>query len=78
MIEYQLIRNVFYPEDVGKVISAVEDSDELEMGELCHVIIKGTNTKVGYIGNETLELVDPNKKDLKQYHNLLKKIFKSV
>lgn len=82
-LEYSLIGNIDLLQ-ANKIIEAlscsrkVEIADELPDGRLSHIVIKDTTTPVGYIGNETLEKVNPNDKKLKPYHDLLKGIYRIV
>ena len=46
-----------------------------ELEEFSHIVLKGKNIRIGYIGDDTLELVNPNKKEFIKYHDKLKEIF---
>ena len=74
-LEYKIFRKNIACEDILTIVCEINDSKDFELDELSHIILKGTNTKVGYIGNDTLELVNPDKKELIEYHTKLKNIF---
>ncbi len=74
-LEYQVFQNDVMPGDIASVIYDINNSKDFKMGELSHIVLKSTNTRIGYIGDDTLELVDPNKKEFVGYHTELKNIF---
>ncbi|MFH1365195.1 MAG: hypothetical protein ABIH28_01260 [archaeon] len=56
----------------------VEIANELPDGRLSHIVIKGTKTPVGYLGNETLEKVNPKDESLKPYHAFLEEVYRLI
>ena len=75
---YKIIRYNLSTNDILEAYSKINKSDIFEIGELSHIVIKETDTPIGYIGDETLELYDIDNKELLDYHNQLKKIFCSI
>ena len=45
---YTIVRRALEPEDLAKAVHALAFSREFEIGDLCHIILKGTDTRVGY------------------------------
>lgn len=74
-LEYQIFRKNLTSGEMAIVSCEIDNSEEFEFGEFSHIVLNGTNIKVGYIGNETFELINPNKKEFRKYHNKLKEIF---
>jgi len=74
-LEYKIFKKNLTLGDMAIVTCMINDSENFELDELSHIILNGTNTRVGYIGDDTLELVNPNNKLFKEYHNKLKEIF---
>ena len=80
-LEYSLIGNIDFLQ-ANKIIGAlnrsrkVEIADELPDGKLSHIVIKGTTTPVGYLGDDTLERVGPNDETQKFYHKILEGIYR--
>lgn len=74
-LEYKILRNNLNVGETAIVLSEITDSKDFDLNELSHIVLKGTKTLVGYIGDDSLELVNPNKKEFIKYHNKLKEIF---
>ena len=74
-LEYKTVKENVIMGDMAKVICEINDSKDFEIDELSHIILKGTNTRVGYLGDDTFELVNPNEKLFKGYHSKLGEIF---
>ena len=74
-LEYKIVKENVLPFYISNVTCMINDSKDFELGELSHIVLKGTNIHVGYIGDDTLELVNYNNKLFKTYHNRLKEIF---
>ena len=74
-LEYKTVKENVLPFDMANVACMIKDSKCFEIDELSHIILKGTNTRIGYIGDDTLELVNPNEKLFKGYHSKLGEIF---
>jgi len=75
---YQIVREWLMPWQIARIISRIDQSKQFEMGELSHVYIRGTETRVGYLGDETAELVDTNKRETKPYRRELRILFNAV
>lgn len=82
-LEYSLI-GAITPEQASRIINSIQNSKKVEIanelpdGRLSHIVIKGTYTPIGYIGNETLEKVNPKDESLKPYHNFLEGIYRLI
>ena len=74
-LEYKIFQNNLGVGEIAIVLSEITNSKDFDLDELSHIVLKGTKTPVGYIGDDTLELVNPNKKEFIEYHNKLKEIF---
>ena len=74
-LEYKIVKENVLPFDMANVTCMINDSKIFEIDELSHIVLKVTNTRVGYIGDDTLELVNPNNNSFKEYHYRLKEIF---
>ena len=70
-LECSLIGDIT-PDQASKIIRFVQNSKKVEIanelpdGRLNHIVIQGTKIPVGYIGNETLEEVNPKDESLKE------------
>lgn len=62
MSRYFPVRGNLQPEEIASIKGRIEKSDEFELDDLSHVVVKSTNSIVGYIGEETAELFFDNKK----------------
>ena len=74
-LEYKTVKENVMMGEMAKVICEINDSKDFEIDELSHIILKGTNTRVGYLGDDTFALVNPNEKLFKGYHGKLEEIF---
>lgn len=80
-LEYTPFREELNSQLMAKIIEEVirskeiEIADELEEGQLSHVVIKGTKIPIAYIGDDNLEFVNYNNKELKKYHKLFTDIY---
>ncbi|MCJ7816916.1 MAG: hypothetical protein MUP55_03600 [Candidatus Aenigmarchaeota archaeon] len=59
-------------------MTKIQRSGRFEIGELSHIHLKGTDICVGYLGDESAEIIDPQRKDTKSQIKILKKYFRSV
>jgi len=79
MSDYQLVRRNLLPEEVAQVINSIQSSCGIyELDDLSHIVEVATGNKVGYIGNDTLELVDTHDPSLTADHSLLWKIYENI
>ena len=80
-LEYSVIAKSLTPFQMARVIKTIEDSNKIELCDelpgvgLSHIVIKGTQIPVGYLGDDTLEKVNPGDQTLKPYHKLLRAIY---
>ena len=59
----------------------VQNSGLFEIGEFSHIVLRGTDTIIGYVGNDSADLCCPEDKKPEIYripHSHLRKIFMSV
>ena len=77
---YETIRKNLINMNILNAYVRVRKSRMFSTGELSHIVLKGTNTRVGYIGNETLELFCPQGQEPSTYrtpHKHLRRIFRA-
>jgi len=83
-LDYEQIGNILDSGQMARVIYMIQKSkkiriaDELPDGRLSHIVIEGTTTPIGYVGDDTLEIVNPKDKSLRKYHNILSEIYEKV
>jgi len=78
---YELVRRQLTDKQITDIALKVHVSNIFDFGELSHVVLRGTNTIVGYVGNDSVELCCPEGENPEKYrtpHSHLKRIFKSV
>ena len=79
--QYEVVRGDLTDMQVIRAAIKIQDSPRFDIGENSHIILRGTNTIVGYLGNETLELCCPSRDSPEIYrvpHKHLRRIFNSV
>ncbi len=70
--------------EISRIYGIVENSELFELpsklpdGRLSHIVRKGTAIPVGYVGDDTLELVNKGEEELKPDHNHLIEIYNHV
>ncbi len=74
-LEYNIFEENVTPRKMAIVSCEISNSKDFEIDELSHIVLKGTNTRIGYLGDDTFEIVNPNKKEFIEYHDKLKRIF---
>ena len=77
---YETVRRNLTDRQVTNAITRILESDRFDVGEYSHIVLKNTDTIVGYIGNETLELYCPENSQPAVYrtpHKHLRRIFRS-
>ena len=76
--KYEVLRNHLTDEQIIGIVKKISSSNRFEFGELSHIVLRGTETIVGYLGNETAELCFPERGKYNLHHLILKRIFRSV
>lgn len=76
--EYETVRECLSPPQMLKLIYKIQTSGRFALGELSHIYARGTNICVGYLGDESAELVDSNRAETKALRKKLKSYFNSV
>ncbi|MBI2583294.1 MAG: hypothetical protein HYW25_01380 [Candidatus Aenigmarchaeota archaeon] len=83
--QYQTVRNLLTPRQMANLFLRLERSDEflVEGGDNpprlpCHVYVKGANVCVGYLGDDSAEIVDSHRRDTRARRRNLRRIFYSV
>lgn len=79
--EYETYRTNLADDQIRKVIYQIFISERFAFGEQSHVVLRGTDKIVGYVGNESLELccpADENPALYKVPHKHLKRIFRAA
>ncbi len=61
-----------------KLIYRLQNSDTFEVGDLMHIYLRGTDICVGYLGDDTAELVDTDRNDVRSMRNKLRRYYYSV
>ena len=56
---------------IAHAINLIKKSEELDVSDLCHIIIKETNEKIGYIGNHSIEFCNYPDQSYKKFHNYI-------
>ncbi len=74
-LEYKIFRKNVTSGEMAIVSCEINNSKDFELDDLSHIVLKGTKTRVGYFGDDTLELVNTNERKFIEYHNKLKEIF---
>ena len=77
--QYETVRTCLDPYQMAKLVCKIQGSKVFELGELSHINLRGTDTCVGYLGDESAELVDssrrlelrPLRKKLRRYFNFV-------
>jgi hypothetical protein len=75
---YQTVREGLLPWQTARIRSRINGSTQFELRKAYHVYIKRTNTRVGFLGYGTAELVDTNKPETRPYKKDLRILFNAV
>jgi hypothetical protein len=78
--KYEVVRRHVTDIQIRDIVTKISTSDRFEFGELSHVVLRGTDTIVGYVGNDSAELCCPNGKNPEEYripHSHLRRIFRA-
>ena len=76
--KYEAVREYLTPWEMSKLITKIQRSGRFEIGDWSHIHLKGTDICVGYLGDETAEIVDPQRKETASQRKILKKYFRSA
>ena len=72
---YEIVRSRLNNEEIMKAAGLILDCGDFEFGDNSFVYVAGTSSCVGYLGNDTLELID--NKESKEYIAKLREIFET-
>ncbi|HIG97111.1 MAG TPA: hypothetical protein HA230_02080 [Candidatus Aenigmarchaeota archaeon] len=76
---YETVRPFLDHYQMAKLIRRIDGSAMFQHTDWSHICLKGTNTCVGYLGDESAELVDPNRRpELRLPQNKLRRYFNSA
>ena len=79
--KYEVFRENLTDNQIRRVFFEIVNSDRFDLGEQSHIILRGTDKIVGYIGNDSVELCCPLEEMPELYrvpHKHLKKIFRAA
>ena len=78
--EYSVVRQGLTSWQMTKLIALLQGSERYRVDDLSHISAKGNGTYlcVGYLGDDTAELVDPQRRDIRPLHRQMRRIFRSV
>jgi len=76
--EYGTVREGLSPWQMVKLTYKIQCSDRYNIGDFSHIHLTDTNICVGYLGDDSAQLVDPERRDIKPLHRQLRRIFNSV
>ena len=77
---YEPLRTNLTDRNIINAAARISESERFEFGEYSHVVLKGTDVVIGYIGNESLELLCPDAAEPIFYripHKHLRRIFRA-
>ena len=66
------------PQKLAWVTREISESRTYELDDDSHIVVTGTNTRVGYIGDDTFELVNPEDPTLIQHHKNIISIYNTA
>ncbi len=78
---YEEARRPITNEQLRRIRVKIFNSDRFEMGKLDHIVLAGTETIVGFLGDVSVDLCCPSDEALTRYrvpHTHLRRIFRSV
>ena len=78
---YETIRWPVTDSQILDAVYLVQTSSKFQIGQNSHVVLKGTDTIVGFLGNDSLELCFQGNKKEEHYRipcKHLRRIFRSV
>ena len=78
---YELVRRPLTDKQISDIAAKIQSSQRFNFGELSHVVLSGTDTIIGYVGNDSVELCCPEGENPEKYrtpHSHLRRIFMSA
>lgn len=75
MDNYKTLYKNLTPCEIALATCKIQESEKFELDDLSHIVLKETNKRVGYIGDETLELCNSSNSFSKKSHQELRGIF---
>lgn len=78
---YEFVRRQLTDKQIMDIAFKVHASDTFEFGELSHIVLRGTDKIVGYVGSDSVQLCCPKRENPEIYrvpHSHLKRIFRSA
>ena len=76
--EYKLINKELSPFQWAYIVCAVQHSENYDINDVSHIFVRDTEIEVGYIGDDTFELVEPDNPKLKEHHKNIISIYNSA
>lgn len=78
---YEFVRRQLTDKQIMDIAFKVQTSNIFKFGELSHVVLRGTNKMVGYVGSDSAQLCCPKGENPEKYrtpHSHLRRIFMSA
>ena len=72
---YQVVREYLTPRQMAELIWKIDRSRTFENSQFSHICIKGTDICVGYLGDESADMVDVHRKDARHARRELRNYF---
>ena len=76
--DYGIVNGGLLPWQWTYIVCAIQRFEGYEINDLSHIVIMGTDIEVGYISQDTFELVEPNNPAFTEHHNNIKLIYDSA
>ena len=78
---YEPVSERLTDDQIREAFYQISLSDRFDLGDQSHIVLRGTDRIVGYIGNSSLELCCPKGENPERYripHKHLRRIFKAT
>lgn len=69
--EYHSVQENLDPPEIARFIYGIQESAEYILSDLGHILLSGTQTVIGYIGDEHVDLVDSSDRSIHIHQNSL-------
>ena len=76
--EYKVINKELSPKQWAYLVCAIQRSEKYDINDVSHIFVRDTGIEIGYIGEDTFELVEPNNPELKGHHKNIILIYNSA